>query len=236
MRKKVLVAMVLGLILLIGGDGWCDFSGDEEKVHAIQNRVFHRNHEINLSLGYIADDDFFHPYPIGLGYTFHFSETIAWEVARIEYLFNQGKDLKTTLEDQFYVTPERFPEQTYSAYSHFIYKPLYGKHAFLNRGIINNEIYFLAGAGMVRYEWEHSTGTTEQEDVLSLSFGAGLKYFLGERFCLNFEIRDLVNFRGDTTENNIFFGIALGYRFNLAPRKVEEDDSMKKLKRILNDE
>lgn len=236
MGKSVLVATLLGLILLTGNLGWCDASSNEEKVHAIQNRIFHRNHELDLSLGYIADDDFFHPYPIGLGYTFHFSETVAWEIARVEYLFNQDKDLKSTLENDFNVTPERFPEQQYSAYSHFIYKPLYGKHAFLNRGVINNEIYFLAGAGMVGYEWQHSTGETETENVLSLSFGAGLKYFLSERFCLNFEIRDLVNFRDDNTENNLYFGIALGYRFNLAPRKVEEDDSMKKLKRILNDE
>jgi len=233
MGKRVLVATLLGMILMTANPGWCE---DEENVQAIQNRIFHRSHELDLSLGYIADDDFFHPYPIGLGYTYHFSETIAWEVARVEYLFNTDKDLKTKLENEFNVTPERFPEQKYSAYSHFIYKPLYGKHAFLNRSVINNEIYFLVGGGMVNYEWQHSTGETETENVFSLSFGAGLKYFLSERFCLNFEIRDLVNFREDNTENNLYFGVALGYRFNLAPRKVEEDDSMKKLKRILNDE
>ncbi len=227
--------MVLGFILFGATCGWCDTQTDEQKVYAIQERIFHRNHELDLSVGYIADDDFFHVYPIALGYTFHFNERIAWEVARLQYNVNQDKDLKSTLEDEFNVTPERFPEQKYSYHTHFVYKPLYGKHAWLNRSIINNEIYFFAGAGMVHYEWNRSFGESDQEDALSLSFGAGLKYFLNPKFCLNFEIRDLVNFREDDTENNLFFGVGLGYRFNLAPRKVEEDPSMKKLKSILND-
>lgn len=236
MCKRLLVSMLMGFILLTGQPGWCDSPKDEEKVYAIQNRVFHRSHELDLSVGYIADDDFFHVYPIGLGYTYHFNEKIAWEVARVQYMFNQDKELKSTLENEFNVTPERFPEQTYSYHSHLVYKPLYGKHTWLNRGIINNEIYFFAGAGMVHYEWRQSYGAAETEDALSLSFGAGLKYFLNEKFCLNVEIRDLVNLREDDTENNLFFGAGLGYRFNLAPRKVEEDPSMKKLKRILDED
>lgn len=235
MGKRGLVALVLGVILLGVQCGWCDAQTDEEKVHAIQNRIFHRNHELDLSLGYIADDDFFHVYPISLGYTFHFNERIAWEVARLQYNINQDKDLKETLENEFNVTPERFPEQKYSYHTHFVYKPLYGKHAWLNRGIINNEIYFFAGAGMVHYEWQRSFGESDQEDAISLSLGAGLKYFLNKKFCLNFEIRDLVNFREDDTENNLFFGVGLGYRFNLAPRKAEEDPSLKKLKSILDE-
>lgn len=236
MGKSVIIGFVVSVILLSGHWGWCDSQTDEEKVYAIQNRIFHRKHELDLSLGYMADDDFFHVYPIGLGYTFHFNERIAWEVARLQYMVTQDKDLKSTLEDEFNVTPERFPEQKYSYHTHFVWKPLYGKHALLNRGIINNEIYFFAGAGMVHYEWQRSFGESETEDAGSLSFGAGLKYFLNQKFCLNFEIRELVNFREDDTENNLFFGLGLGYRFNLAPRRVEEDPSMKKLKRILDED
>jgi outer membrane beta-barrel protein len=235
MGSRSLAAMVLGMILLSAQLGWCDAGSNEEKVYAIQERIFHRNHELDVSVGYIADDDFFHVYPLALGYTYHFSDKIAWEVARLQYHVNQDKDLKSTLENEFNVTPERFPEQKYSYHTHFVYKPLYGKHAWLNRHIINNEIYFFGGAGMVHYEWRRSFGASDQEDAISLSFGAGLKYFLNQKFCLNVEIRDLVNFREDDTENNLFFGIGLGYRFNLAPRKVEEDPSMNKLKSILNE-
>ncbi len=236
MCKRVVFGIVMGFILLSGQWAWCDTQTDEEKVYAVQNRIFHRSHELDLSVGYIADDAFFQVYPIGLGYTFHFNERIAWEVGRVQYMFNQERNLKKTLEEEFNVTPERFPEPKYMYHSHLVYKPLYGKHAFLNRGIINNEIYLFAGAGMAHYEWQLSTGETQEEDAMSISFGAGLKYYLNKSFCLNFEIRELMNFREDETENNLYFGLGLGYRFNLAPRKVEEDPTMKKLKRILDED
>jgi outer membrane beta-barrel protein len=236
MFKRVLVGLVLVLMLLGAQSGWCDSQSSEEQVLAVQNRIFHRNHEIDLSVGYIADDDFFHVYPVGIGYTFHFNDHIAWEVCRAQYMFNVDKDLKETLQDEFGVQPEEFAEQQYMLHTHLVYSPLYGKHAFMNRSVINNEIYFFAGPGTVHYEWDYSSGESRSEDAFSLSFGMGLKYFLSKSTCLNFEIRDLVNLREDDTENNIYFGVGLGYRFNLAPRKVEEDPTMKKLDKILNDE
>jgi outer membrane beta-barrel protein len=149
-------------------------------------------------------------------------------------MFNQIKISQHTLKNDFNVQPERFPEQRYMLHTHFVYKPLYGKHAFRNRSIINNEISFFAGPGIVHYEWDYSTGETISEDALSLSFGAGLKFFLSERWCLNVEIRDLLNFRENETENNIYFGVGFGFRFDLSPRKAKEDPTMKKLKRILD--
>ena len=235
MIKKVLAGFSMALILLSGSVGWCDSQTDEEKVYAVQNRVFHRNHQLDLSIGYIADDDFFHVFPVSLGYTFHFGDSLSWEVMRFAYNVNQDKDLKDTLETDFSAQPERFPEQTYMYHSHLVFKPLYGKHAVLNRGIVNNEIYLFAGAGMVHYEWDYSTGETDTEDAVSISFGTGMRFFLSQRFCLNVEIRDLINLRESDTENNIYFGAGIGLRFNLAPRKVEEDPTVKKLKKILEE-
>jgi outer membrane beta-barrel protein len=236
MSKRVLVALVLGMLLLGVQPGWCDLQNSEGQVFAVQNRVFHRSHEIDLSAGYIADDDFFHVYPVGIGYTFHFNDHFGWEVCRAQYMFNVDKDLKETLQNEFGVQPEEFAEQRYMLHSHLVYSPFYGKHAFMNRSIINNEIYFFIGPGTVHYEWDYSTGESRSEDALSLSFGVGLKYFLSKKTCLNFEIRDLVNMREDDTENNIYFGVGVGYRFNMAPRKVEEDPTMKKLDKILQEE
>jgi outer membrane beta-barrel protein len=236
MKQKVVVAGVFVILMgLFGSPGWCDDTREKEEVSAIQNRIFHRSHEIDLDLGYIADDDFFNVYPVGLGYSFHFNENIAWEVIRAQYMINSDKDLKKTLQDEFNVQPERFPEQQYMLHSHFVYKPLYGKHSFLNKGVINNEIFFFVGPGLVQYEWEYSTGETDSETAFSLSFGAGLKYFLTQNWCLNVEVRDLMNFREDDTENNIYLGLGIGFRFDLSPRKVKEDPTVKKLKRILND-
>jgi outer membrane beta-barrel protein len=236
MRQTIFSTLALIILISCGQTAWCQTQNDEGKVYAIQNRLYHRTHEFDFNLGYIADDDFFHVYPIGVGYTFHFNEHISWEVGRLQYLFNSEKDIQDTLREDFNVRPEKFPEQKYMAHTHLVFKPLYGKHALMNRSVINNEIYFFGGPGLVHYEWLYSTGRTEAETAFSLSFGVGLKYFLSTKWCLNVEIRDLVNFREDETENNITFGLGVGYRFNMAPRKVEDDPTMKKLKRILNDD
>ena len=34
-------------------------SEKEEKVHAIQERIYHKSHELGIAAGYIPDDDFF---------------------------------------------------------------------------------------------------------------------------------------------------------------------------------
>ena len=235
-RRRIRVFVITGLMLLWGQMGWCEDQNPEEKVYAVQNKVFHRHHEIDFSAGYIADDDFFHLYPLGFGYTYHLNEHVSWEVARVQYLITQDKDLKKTLESEFEVQPERFSEPKYMAHTHAVFKPLYGKSAFLNRGMVNHEVYVLAGGGVVHYEWNHSAGENTSENAFSVSLGAGMRYFLSEQFCINFEIRDLVNFREDDTENNVMLGVSFGLRFNLGARKVEEDQSMKRLKRILDED
>ena len=214
---------------------WGAAPKDDEKVFAVQNRIFHRNHEIDLYGAYVTGDDFYNTYPLGIGYTYHLNDHISWEVLRAQYMFSMEKDLKTDLEDNFGVTPEYFPQPIYMYHSHLVFQPLYGKSALLNRWIVNNETYLFAGIGLVHYEWKYSTGESRAEQALSFSFGAGVRYFLTNKFCLNFEIRDLVHLREDATQNNLSFGVGLGYRFNLSPRKAEEDTVAKKLKKILED-
>jgi len=216
--------------------GWCAGAGGEENVYAVQDRVFHSNNEIGFSLGYIADDDFYQVYAVGLGYTWHLNEHFSWEVLRGAYLFTRDKDLKDTLESQFEATPTRYAEPRYMWHTHLVYRPLYGKSAFMNRWLVNNEMYFFAGPGHINYEWQYSTGRTAEDNALSLSFGAGMRFFLSENFCLNAEIRELINFRNDDAQYNPSFGLSLGYRFNLAPRRLPEDPTVKKLKNILDEE
>ena len=232
MKIKRMALLLLVLNLLLPVSGWCA-DDDEEKVAAIQNRIFHKYHELSLSAGYIADDDFFHIYPVSAGYTFNFNEHYSWEVVRYQYMFTQEKDLKAELLD-IGVQPSRYPEQKYALHSHLVVKPLYGKDTVLNRGIVNHETYFFIGGGVVRYEWIRSYGENETEDAPSLSVGAGMKFFLNEKFCLNVEIRDLVNFREDDTENNLYFGLGLGFRFDLSPRERRVDPTVEKLKEILD--
>ncbi|MBN1832620.1 MAG: outer membrane beta-barrel domain-containing protein [Deltaproteobacteria bacterium] len=235
-RIRIWVLVITGLMLSWGQIGWCEDQDEEEKVYAVQNKLFHRYHEIDFLAGYAADDDFFHLYPLGIGYTYHLNEHLSWEVARVQYMFTQDKDLKETLESEFEVQPDEFSEPKYMIHTHAMFKPLYGKSAVLNRRIVNHEVYLLAGGGVVHYEWNQSSGETRSESVFSISVGAGMRYFLSEHSCINIEIRDLVNFRESDTKNNVMLDVGFGLRFNLGERRVEEDQGMKRLKRILDED
>jgi len=233
MRKKMIVGILTLFMSMLSNQVLCKDISDEEKVFAIQERVFHRNHEIGLSFGYIPDEDFYNAYPVGIGYTYHFNGYLAWEVARGQYMFTQEKDIKGKLEKDFGVTAEVFLEPKYMVHSNIIIKPLYGKEALWNRGIINHESYLILGGGMVNYEKKYSNGDKDSESDPSICVGAGTRYFITRNLCSTLEIRDLINMKKDGTENNVYFGIGLSVQFNLFPDKSEQDETADRLKGYL---
>jgi outer membrane beta-barrel protein len=233
MNKKLIICLAFLLTIILPGICRSQEKGGEEKVFAVQERVFHRSHELSFCFGFIPDDDYFNTFPVGIGYTYHYSDFLAWEVVRGQYLVTQEKKLKKTLEDDYGVTPSEFLEPKYMVHSNIMIKPFYGKESIWNRGIINQESYFLIGGGVVSYEKKYSYGGTGTEIAPSLCLGYGVKYFLSKSICMNLEIRDLVNFKSGDTENNVDLGMSVSYRFNLSPRKTEQDETADKLKKYL---
>jgi outer membrane beta-barrel protein len=227
--------VVLGLFFALSFGVTAGAKDSGEEVFAIQERIFDRDHEVGLVLGYIPDERFQHAFPAGLDYLFNFNENLAWEVGRAQYFFNVDKDLKEDLEKEFGATPEEFDRRKYSIHTSLLLKPSYGKDALWNRRIVNHETFVALGAGIAAYERETSTGEKSSELAPSLSFGLGRKYFLGPKLCLNLEIRDFVDFKDAGVENHVFLGIGLGYRFNLKPRKPPEDEAAKRLKGYLKE-
>jgi outer membrane beta-barrel protein len=215
--------------------GFCGNFDTGEHVKAIQERIFHRHHEIGLNVGYIPDDDFYYAFPVGLGYTYNFNDHFSWEVVRAQLALNTEKSLKDDLEENFGVTPQEFDEPKYFIHSHLVFKPSYGKDAVWNRSVVNHETYLFLGGGMVNYERDYSYGSSDSENAPSVSFGIGRKYFLNQNLCLNLEVRDTVTFKDGETENNIWFGVSLGFRFNLSPRKMEQDSTIQLLDHYLRD-
>ena len=202
-------------------------------VYAIQNRVFHKNHELSFATGYVADDDFYNVYPAGIAYTFNFNDHYSWEVIRGEFMINKEKDLKGNLEAEFGATPSEFMKPVYSIHTNFLLRPFYGKESVWNKRVLNHETYFILGGGIANYEKKYVDEPSDTENVISISVGAGKKYFINQKLCMNFEIRDFIRFKEDNTENTIFFGVSLGLRFNLLPRKSETDKTIDKIKEYL---
>ena len=55
-------------------------------------------------------------------------------------------------------------------------------------------------------------------------------------YAINLEIRDMITFKDDKTENNIFVGFTVGFRFNLSPRKTDRDETIDKIKTYLKND
>jgi len=236
--KKWAVLMLMTVFIVVSGEtvfAKSKKNKNEEKVQAVQNRLFNKHHEIALNVGYVPDDEFYYSFPVGIGYTYNFNEKLSWEVARFEWFFNGEKSLKEDLESDFDATPERYKEPQYMLLSNLYYRPLYGKDAFHNNRIINHETTIFLGGGAINYIWNNSVGESDSELAPCISVGVGKKYFINDKFSINPEIRDLIIFRDDEIENRIYFGVGFGFRFNLSARKSKEDDTLKKLNDYLND-
>jgi outer membrane beta-barrel protein len=216
--RQLAVGLLLCLTLSVPVVARAEDKG--EKVFAIQERIFDRFHEVTFLGGYIPDDDFHRAFPLGASYTLNFNENLAWEVVRAQWVLNVQKDLRRDLESEFGVAPSTFDRIQYTLHSNVVLKPTYGKDAYWNRWVVNHETYVLAGAGVTGYERELSAGGSDTETAFSLSFGLGRRYFLSGSTCLNLEIRDLLNFKKDKIQNNVYLGLGLGLRFNLSPRKA----------------
>jgi len=208
----------------------------EETVSVIQNRIYDRYHEVDFLLGYVPDDDFYQAYPIGLSYTYHFNEFIAWEVIRAQGVFNRDRDLKKKLEKEYEVAPTEFDEIKAMVHTNFIFKPTYGKDAVWNDGIMNHEGYLVLGLGAFNYERKYSDGSDSSETAASVSLGIGRKYFIDQTFSINLELRDYITLKESGTENNVYLGIALGYRFNMAPRVNTRKQETDTIYRYLKDD
>ncbi|MGA1870647.1 MAG: outer membrane beta-barrel domain-containing protein [bacterium] len=234
MKKWCMFYIIIILLFITAVRGYAAEDADkDERVYAIQNKVFHRYHEFGITAGYIPDDDFFELFPLGINYIFHFNDHFAWEVARGYLVMKEEKDIKKDLEKEFGVTPSEFSKPKYIVHSHLVWKPMYGKDSILNKGVVNHESYFYFGGGMISYERLTLPGV---DNALSLSAGFGIRYFINKYTCINFEIRDLVNFKEDDTENNLWCALCLGFRFNLRARKPEDNPTIKILNHYLRED
>ncbi len=233
MKRLIRITTIFWVVFGFAVIGLAEDTLDGETIAAVQDRVFFRHHEIDLGIGYIPDDDFYELFPAKLGYTFNFNEHMAWNVINLHWMFDQENDLKGKLKEEFGVTPESFDKTVYALHSNLVLKPLYGKSVYGNSKVINHETYLFAGGGFVAYETKTSIGETDTEMMTSISLGVGQKVFIGQNLCVNFELKDWINFKEDEMENNFWFGISMGFRFNLTARKSEQDQNIEKVSQYL---
>lgn len=235
MRRFVitLILVILSLVTI----GHAQSAETDEPVFAIQEKIFHKYHELAVITGYNGGEDFYQVFPLGLSYTFHFDDHISWEVGRIYANFTREKDILNTLLNDFGAAPVSFCEPKYQILTHLVVRPLYGKDSVINKTILNHETYFFMGGGFDFYTKNYSDGFTPGKNKMAqiLSGGVGIKYFINQDINIAFEVRDFVTFRDREMVNTVWFGINLGFRFNLGSRPSYSDETISILNGYLKD-
>src|SRR4051812_41906337 len=100
-------AVFFAIMAACSAPAWCFADSDDEPAasYAIQNREYKLAHEINATLGVLPLNAFTKGLTVGGGYTYHFNDFWAWEIAQFQYSFGVDTDLKKELLQNFQVQP-----------------------------------------------------------------------------------------------------------------------------------
>jgi outer membrane beta-barrel protein len=168
-----------------------------EVAQAIQERAFRMQHEFALGVGALPLD----PYSKGLyaqfGYTAHFSDTFAWQIARGAYSSTAKTQLRSQLERDFGILPTAFEEVQFFAGSNLQWKPLYGKLSVVDKWVVHGELHLQLGATLFKFTHAFRPG---------VNFGLGARVYLNKTFSLRLDVLDNVVIpigAGPTTLTNV---------------------------------
>ena len=169
---------------------WIDLAGPPDPAdRAIQRRKFELVHELALRVGTFPVDPFYKGYSGTLGYTYHFSDYVGWEIASLTYNVDLATNLKQALLDAA-TGPinAQLPEIRWFVASHLIVKPFYGKEAFLDAALAHLEVFLLVGPAFLNVEHQ-LTNTTFAP---GLDAGLGFRLWLNSTVSLRAELSEMV--------------------------------------------
>jgi outer membrane beta-barrel protein len=159
---------------------------------AVQDRLYRMNHELSLGIGVLPADAYYKGYYAGVSYTYHFSDSFAWQVGRGAYSYNVETGLRRQLERDFGVAPTATAfedEVEWMVGSDLMFSPFYGKTAILNSKVIHFEAFLLGGATIFKLNREGGFRP-------GANLGLGIRVFKS----------DTVSFRLDVANNVVFAG------------------------------
>lgn len=172
---------------------------ETDKLPAVQNRKFRMEHEFAAGAGVLPID----PYTKGLavtgGYTWHINETWAAE-AHFSWIFNFAASLRDKLENNFGEPESKFRRTKFFGQAGALFKPLYGKLAFLNDSQIYWEFYV---STYIAFGQLYGGRKTELEPAgrgdrwaIGPAPGFGFRGFLTRYLSLRFDFNWIVFFSG----------------------------------------
>lgn len=204
-RISTMASFLLALALLGGA---AHRAAADETPYVVQERLYAMRHEIAITGGVLPLDAFYKGITVGGGYTIHFADAFAWEVAHFDYSFHVETDLAGELKSNFGVQPTAFDRIRYFALSSFVFKPLYGKWSLLNRAVLRDEVFLTVSGGMLKL-----VDTPADRFQPVVGGGVGVRIFVTDWLSVRVDVRDFVYFDG--TEATNVLHITLGPSLNL---------------------
>ena len=165
---------------------------ETDKLPAVQNRRYRMEHEFNLGIGVLPVDAFYKGLTASGGYAWHITDLWAVE-GRGYYSQNFKTSLRDKLENNFGEPPSKFAQVRWYAELGLLFKPLYGKLAFLNNQQVYGEVFLSAAAVVSRMDGGKATEAEPQGQGPRMAFGGapgfGFRGWLSERWSLRFDFR-----------------------------------------------
>ncbi len=118
---------------------------------AVQSRAFRLKHELNLSVGALPLDAFYKAFTAQVGYAYHFSDVLAWQVGRGAFAYRTQTNLRQELERRFGVSATPTEQVEFFLGSDILYSPLYGKLAVVNQSLVFGQAFLVLGGTVFKF-------------------------------------------------------------------------------------
>lgn len=211
MRLLVILSLTLSLFLHIPSayaEGKAEESFGPRPLDGVVIEALetYRNPKVNqlgLNLGVWPFNAYYTGFSLTGDYTYLFDKTYAWEVVQGTYLYTVDKNLTSQLAQNYGVNPIRIERINYALSSNILYYHSYGKFILLKEYIRYFRSAFLGGVGLV---------STNFQSNVALSLGWKFEVHVNDAYSWNVDIRDLMTFSGEIT-NNVAFNFGAAYSF-----------------------
>lgn len=175
-------------------------SYDRDDIHSIHKKLYTKRgrHEFTLGAGGIVSNGGLGLFT--LGYTYHFFENFGFEAATGGYAFQTGGNSTKLLFYQGSLT----------------FSPLYGKMSLFTWAVMNFDLYFVGGAGAVKY-----SGLRDGSSFMG-NIGIGERLFINDYLSVKVEYRDYIYKQQVTNadrvihNHSILAGVSLLFPFRQA--------------------
>jgi outer membrane beta-barrel protein len=152
---------------------------------AIQNRKHTLKTELSVAIGTLPVDAMYKGLTANAQLTYHFGTVWAWEIFNFGYSKAFWTSLRRDLEENWRnpASPQVIPEIQFFGDSNLVFKPFYGKLAYLNRSLVYGEFFLVAGPAVAWYD------TDKDRLAVGGDVGFGFRVHLTPRWSVRLDVR-----------------------------------------------